>query len=45
MKVIFKPIIAIAMFLFMGCGEKSPQNLRLAMRKYGLCWILHLVRC
>lgn len=28
MKVIFKPIIAVAMFLFMGCGEKSPQDLR-----------------
>lgn len=28
MKVVFKSIIAIAMFLFMGCGEKSPQDLR-----------------
>lgn len=28
MRVVFKSIIAIAMFLFMGCGEKSPQDLR-----------------
>ena len=28
MRVVFKSIISIAMFLFMGCGEKSPQDLR-----------------